>query len=230
MSIILNIESSTVGCSAAVGRDGAISFSRSDSAPHSAAEKLAPFVEECLEDLHRQGLRPEAVAVALGPGSYTGLRIALSLAKGLAYGLDVPLIGIDTLKILVVKAMFRNMEWRGDEIVAPMIDARRMEVFTGAYNFALEAIEGPAPMVLDSESYADLLSDRDVWFVGDGAEKAKSVIHSPHAHWIDGLHPNAVDMLALSEKAFREGDFIDKAYSVPAYLKAYQTTIPKKKV
>lgn len=230
MSVILNIESSTRGCSAAVGRDGAISFSRYDASEHSAAEKLAPFVEECMEDVHRQGLRPEAVAVAIGPGSYTGLRIALSLAKGLAYGLDVPLIGVDTLKILVVKTMFRKSDWTGSEIVAPMIDARRMEVFTGAYDFGLHALEGPGPMILDADSYSGILAERDVWFVGDGAEKAKGVIDSPHAHWIDGLHPTAMDMLALSEKAFREGDFIDKAYAVPAYLKAYQTTSPRKRI
>lgn len=111
-----------------------------------------------------------------------------------------------------------------------MIDARRMEVFTGAYDFALNALEGPAPMILDENSYSTLLAERDVWFMGDGAEKAKEVIKSPNAHWMDGLNPMAKDMLALSEKAFREGDFLDIAYSVPEYLKEYQTTTPKCKI
>ena len=134
------------------------------------------------------------------------------------------------LKILAVKAMFRNFNFTGEEILAPMIDARRMEVFTGAYDFALNALDGPAPMILDENSYASLLAEREVWFMGDGAEKAKEVIKSPNAHWMDGLNPMAKDMLALSEKAFREGDFLDIAYSVPEYLKEYQTTTPKCKI
>ena len=191
---------------------------------HSTA--LAPFVESCLEEMHRMGNRPDAVAVSMGPGSYTGLRIGLSMAKGLAYSLDVPLIGVDTLKILAVKAMFRNIGWQGDEILVPMIDARRMEVYCAAYDFALNELMSPAALVLDKDSFSELLRDRDLWFFGDGAEKAKQVIRSTRAHWIDGLLPMAKDMLALSEKALREEDFLDVAYSVPAYLKEYNAVLP----
>lgn len=194
------------------------------------AELLAPFVERAMEEVKRKEWKLDAVAVSIGPGSYTGLRIGLSLAKGLAFSLGVPLIGVSTLKILAVKAMFRNFNFTGEEILAPMIDARRMEVFTGAYDFALNALDGPAPMILDENSYASLLAEREVWFMGDGAEKAKEVIKSPNAHWMDGLNPMAKDMLALSEKAFREGDFLDIAYSVPEYLKEYQTTTPRCKI
>ena len=123
---------------------------------HSTA--LAPFVESCLEEMHRMGNRPDAVAVSMGPGSYTGLRIGLSMAKGLAYSLDVPLIGVDTLKILAVKAMFRNIGWQGDEILVPMIDARRMEVYCAAYDFALNELMSPAALVLDDDSFSELLS------------------------------------------------------------------------
>lgn len=230
MSTILNIETSGKTCSVALTREGVLEFDLENSDGMKHAELLAPFVERAMEEVKRKEWKLDAVAVSIGPGSYTGLRIGLSLAKGLAFSLGVPLIGVSTLKILAVKAMFRNFNFTGEEILAPMIDARRMEVFTGAYDFALNALEGPAPMILDENSYASLLAEREVWFMGDGSEKAKEVIKSPNAHWIDGLNPMAKDMLALSEKAFREGDFLDIAYSVPEYLKEYQTTTPKCKI
>ena len=230
MSTILNIETSGKTCSVALTREGVLEFDLENSDGMKHAELLAPFVKRAMEEVKRKEWKLDAVAVSIGPGSYTGLRIGLSLAKGLAFSLGVPLIGVSTLKILAVKAMFRNFNFTGEEILAPMIDARRMEVFTGAYDFALNALEGPAPMILDENSYASLLAEREVWFMGDGSEKAKEVIKSPNAHWIDGLNPMAKDMLALSEKAFREGDFLDIAYSVPEYLKEYQTTTPKCKI
>lgn len=230
MSTILNIETSGKTCSVALTREGVLEFDLENSDGMKHAELLAPFVERAMEEVKRKEWKLDAVAVSIGPGSYTGLRIGLSLAKGLAFSLGVPLIGVSTLKILAVKAMFRNFNFTGEEILAPMIDARRMEVFTGAYDFALNALEGPAPMILNENSYVSLLAEREVWFMGDGAEKAKEVIKSPNAHWMDGLNPMAKDMLALSEKAFREGDFLDIAYSVPEYLKEYQTTTPKCKI
>ncbi len=230
MAIILNIETSGRICSVALTKEGAVEFQLEDTEGMKHAERLAPFVERCMEELKRKEEKLDAVAVSIGPGSYTGLRIGLSLAKGLAFSLGVPLIGVSTLKILAVKAMFRNMDFSGEELLAPMIDARRMEVFGGVYDFALNEIEKPGAKILDSGSYADLLRNRQVWFMGDGSEKLKGVIDSPNARWIDNLNPMAKDMLALSEKAYREGDFIDIAYSVPEYLKEYQTTKPKPKM
>ena len=230
MATIINIETSGKICSVALTRDGVLEFDLENKDGMKHAELLAPFVEKAMAEVKRKEWTLDAVAVSIGPGSYTGLRIGLSLAKGLAFSLGVPLIGVSTLKILAVKAMFRNMNFTGEEILAPMIDARRMEVFTGAYDFSLNAVEGPGPMILDEDSYSGLLSEKEVWFMGDGAEKAKEVIKSPNAHWMDGLDPMAKDMLALSEKAFREGDFLDIAYSVPEYLKEYQTTTPKAKI
>lgn len=230
MATILNIETSGKICSVALTRDGVPEFDLDNKEGMKHAELLAPFVERAMQELKRKEWKLDAVAVSIGPGSYTGLRIGLSLAKGLAFSLGIPLIGVSTLKILAVKAMFRNMNFTGEEILAPMIDARRMEVFTGAYDFALNAVEVPGPMILDESSYSSVLADKEVWFMGDGAVKAKDVIKSPNAHWMDGLEPMAKDMLALSEKAFREGDFIDIAYSVPEYLKEYQTTVPKEKI
>lgn len=225
---ILNIETSGKICSVALTRDGALEMQLDDREGMQHANRLAPFVERCMEELKRKEEKLDAVAVSLGPGSYTGLRIGLSLAKGLAFSLGIPLIGVDTLKIIAVKAMFRSMDWTGEEVLVPMVDARRMEVFTAPFDFALNPLAEPGPMILDENSFSELLSTgRHLYFIGDGAEKAKKVIDHPNAHWIDGLLPQAKDMLALSEKALREEDFIDIAYSTPNYLKAYQTTTPK---
>lgn len=225
---ILNIETSGKICSVALTRDGALEMQLDDREGMQHANRLAPFVERCMEELKRKEEKLDAVAVSIGPGSYTGLRIGLSLAKGLAFSLGIPLIGVDTLKIIAVKAMFRTMDWTGEEVLVPMVDARRMEVFTASFDFALNPLAEPGPMILDENSFSELLSaGRHLYFIGDGAEKAKKVIDHPNAHWIDGLLPQAKDMLALSEKALREEDFIDIAYSTPNYLKAYQTTTPK---
>lgn len=225
---ILNIETSGKICSVALTRDGALEMQLDDREGMQHANRLAPFVERCMEELKRKEEKLDAVAVSIGPGSYTGLRIGLSLAKGLAFSLGIPLIGVDTLKIIAVKAMFRTMDWTGEEVLVPMVDARRMEVFTALFDFALNPLAEPGPMILDENSFSELLSaGRHLYFIGDGAEKAKKVIDHPNAHWIDGLLPQAKDMLALSEKALREEDFIDIAYSTPNYLKAYQTTTPK---
>ncbi|MBD5271910.1 MAG: tRNA (adenosine(37)-N6)-threonylcarbamoyltransferase complex dimerization subunit type 1 TsaB, partial [Bacteroides sp.] len=184
----------------------------------------------CMEELKRKEDKLDAVAVSIGPGSYTGLRIGLSLAKGVAFSRDIPLIGVSTLQILAVKAMFRSFDFTGEELLVPMIDARRMEVFTGVYDFALNEVETPGPKILDEDSWKELLETKKMIFIGDGSDKAKEVIKSPNAVWIPGLVPVARDMLALSEKYYREGRFIDIAYSTPEYLKEYQTTTPKKKI
>lgn len=230
MAVILNIETSGSVCSVALTKDGAVEFQRDNTEGMKHAELLAPFVEECMNELHRKGEKLDAVAVSIGPGSYTGLRIGLSLAKGLAFSLGVPLIGIPTLKILAVKAMFRNLPWKGDEILIPMLDARRMEVYAAAYDFMLNSLDGPRPVIVDADSWKELLDNHQVWFMGDGSEKIKDITKSPNAHWIEGMYPYAKDMTALSEKSFRENDFLDLAYSVPEYLKEYQTTVGKNKV
>ena len=174
-------------------------------------------------------MKLDAIAVSIGPGSYTGLRIGLSQAKGLAFGLDLPLIGVNTLQLLTVSVMFQEF-FDDDVIFVPMIDARRMEVYTAAYNSALEDVVTPQPMILDENSFSDLLEKHQLVFVGNGAEKAKNVITSPNARFFPNVKPVAVDMLALSEKAFREKHFIDVAYSTPLYLKDFQATKKKKKV
>lgn len=230
MAVIINIETSSKICSVAVTKDGMVEFQLEDTEGMKHAERLAPFAERCLQEIKRKEEKADAVAVSLGPGSYTGLRIGLSFAKGLAFSLGVPLIGLSTLQILAVKAMFRSMDWEGDEILVPLIDARRMEVFTGAYDFALKPIVAEGPEILGPESFSELETKRKVVFFGDGASKFKGIYSGQNAIWLDGLEPHARDMTALSEKHFREQRFIDLAYSTPNYLKDYQTTIPKNKV
>lgn len=230
MAVILNIETSSKICSVALSKDGVIEFLMEDSEGMNHATKLAPFVEKCMEELKRKEENLDAIAVSLGPGSYTGLRIGLSLAKGLAYSMDIPLIGISTLTILAVKAMFKSLDWEGDEIIVPMIDARRMEVYTAAYDFTLNEIINEQPMILDSYSYDILHNYRKVIFLGDGSEKFMDIYSGNNAKWLGKGYPHAKDMLALSEKYYREKRFVNIAYSTPNYLKEYQTTVPKNKV
>lgn len=172
-------------------------------------------------------MKLDAVAVSLGPGSYTGLRIGLSEAKGLAYAMDVPLIGVDTLQLMAVSVMFSHDVEEG-ALFAPMIDARRMEVYTGVYDLALDTLMAPAPLILDENSYAEYLAPGPVLFFGNGSDKAREVITHPNARFIEGVKPLAVDMLALADRDFRAGRFLDLAYSVPTYLKDFQATRPRK--
>lgn len=227
MSTILNIETSCEICSVAVSRDGLTEYQLEDLEPMSHARRLAPFIEKCLAEMERRDMKPDAVAVSIGPGSYTGLRIGLSTAKGLCFGLDIPLLAISTLEILAVKAMFSSMEWTGEEILVPMLDARRMEVYTAAYDFALNPIVEPTPMIIDADSYASLPTDRKVIFIGPGAAKAQGVIKRENAVWLPELAAHARDMTALAEKALREGKIADTAYCTPFYLKEFQATKPK---
>lgn len=227
MPTILNIETSTEVCSVALTSEGAVLEHYEEFKERNHAVLLSDFIKGCLDHLRRHEMKLDAVAVSMGPGSYTGLRIGLSEAKGLAYALDVPLIGVDTLQLMTVSVMFNQMSENPDIMFAPMIDARRMEVYTGVYNLALEALEAPHPLILDVNSYKEWLDRGEVLFFGNGSEKARTVITHPNARFIPDVAPLAVDMLALSDKAFRENNFLSLAYSVPTYLKEFQATRPK---
>lgn len=231
MATILNIETSGSICSVAVTRDGGVEFHIESEEGMKHAECLGPYIERCLDDIARKELQLDAVAVSIGPGSYTGLRIGLSMAKGLCFSKNIPLIGVDTLKILAVKAMFSNRDWQGDELLVPMIDARRMEVYTAVYDFALNAIVPPRPLILDSDSYLEFSEEGKTLIAnGDGSAKAREIITRPGVEWLGTRGPIAMDMMALSELLFRKEEFLDLAYSVPEYLKEYQATLPKNRV
>ncbi len=230
MATILHIETSTQVCSVALSSEGQILEHHENYDGQTHATLLSAYVKDMLDYVRTRELKLDAVAVSMGPGSYTGLRIGLSEAKGLAYGMQVPLIGINTLQLLVVSTMFNNFFEDDDILYVPMIDARRMEVYTAAYNAALEAVVEPQAMILDENSFADILKDHKVVFMGNGSGKARDVIKHPNARFIPGVKPVAVEMLALAEKAYRESRFIDVAYSTPLYLKEFQATKPRNKV
>lgn len=228
MAVILNIETSTKPCSVALTAEGAVLAHFEEFEEHNHATVLSDFIKGALDHLRDKEMKLDAVAVSIGPGSYTGLRIGLSEAKGLAYALNVPLIGVDTLKLLTVSAFFHNDIDNPDALFAPMIDARRMEVYTAVHNFALEEKMKPQPLILTKVSYEDFLNQGEVYFMGDGSDKAKDVIAHPNARFLPNVRPVAVDMLALADAKFRQGDFLDLAYSVPNYLKEFQATKPKR--
>ena len=229
MATILNIETSTDVCSVCLSHDGEMKFHDADYKGRNHATVLGGFVKNALDYAKMCEMKLDAVAVSIGPGSYTGLRIGLSETKGLCFGLDIPLIGVNTLKLLSVAVMF-SKNIGPDDYFVPMIDARRMEVFTAVYDLALNEVMPNQAMILDENSFADLLESRKLHFMGNGADKASDLIKSLNAEFTLGIRPNAADMIALSEKAFRENDFLDLAYSTPNYIKKFHTTTPKKNV
>lgn len=222
MPVIINIETSAGACSVALSVDSNVEWNAQELEPMNQATRLAPFVAGAMEEITRRELKLDAVAVSTGPGSYTGLRIGMSLAKGLSFSMDVPLIGVETLKVIAVKAMFRNLNFTGQEILVPMVDARRMEVYTAAYDFRLDAVMEPQALIIKPDSFDNVAPGRPLWFMGDGAAKTREMISRPDCHWMEGVVPMAHDMVALSEKAFREGRFMDLAYGTPFYIKDYE--------
>lgn len=233
MAVILNIETTGKVCSAALTAEGMILAHREDFEGRNHALLLSDFIKYCLDFARDKELKLEAVAVSLGPGSYTGLRIGLSEAKGLAYALDIPLIGIKTLELMATRVMFSVDGIDPETIFIPMIDARRMEVYTAAYDFGLTPLLEPQAMVLSEDSFADLkASGRPILFFGSGAEKAREIMTAdcPQAQFVPDVEPLAVDMIALADRAHLSRNFLDTAYCTPIYLKDFQATKPKHKV
>ena len=229
MDVILNIETSTEVCSVALTSEGQVLDHRENYEGQTHATLLSQYVKEMLEYARTREMKIDAIAVSIGPGSYTGLRIGLSEAKGLAFGLQVPLIGVNTLQLMTVGTMFNHFIEEDNVLYVPMIDARRMEVYTAAYNAALEPVLDPQAMILDENSFSNLLEQGYTLVVmGNGSDKARQVLTHDRVRFIGGIKPVAVEMLALAEKAWREQQFLDVAYSTPLYLKEFQATRPKR--
>jgi len=228
MSCILHIETSTSACSVAVSDEGQNVFKKEDLNGPSHAVSLGVFVDEALSFADSHAMPLDAVAVSCGPGSYTGLRIGVSMAKGVCYGRNLPLIGLPTLKIECVPVLLYHDELPDDALLCPMIDARRMEVYAAVYDRALNPVRDIAADIVDEHSYLEFLEKRPVYFFGDGAAKCKEKITHPNAHFIDGIRPLASMMLPLAEKAISEKDFKDVAYFEPFYLKEFVAGKPKK--
>ena len=221
MSCILNIETSTETCSVAVAQDGGIIFEKLNNEPNSHTKYLAKFVEEALSFAESHAIPLDAVAVSSGPGSYTGLRIGVSTAKGICYGKNVPLIAIPTLKLLCVKPLLSDEIEEENALLCPMIDARRMEAYTAIYNRALKEVRKVQADVIDANTYNEWLDKGIVYFFGNGAEKCKDIITHPNARFIDNIVPTAKSMLPLAELAIAKADYADVAYFEPFYLKDF---------
>lgn len=228
MALILSLETSTSVCSAALASDGRLLAERVSYEGKSHATLLTVFVEQILAETGIEATALDAVAVSQGPGSYTGLRIGVSTAKGICYATGAKLIAVDTLKAMAIMAE-KNATPRPN-LFCSMIDARRMEVYTAIYNADLEQIGTTQALVVDENSFADELKTNSIAFYGDGSGKCQGVITSANARFIDGICPLAANMVPLAEKAFAAADFKDVAYFDPFYLKDFVATVAKHKV
>ena len=224
MACILHIETSTKVCSVAVSEDGKVIFEKTDQEGPSHAVSCGVFVDEALSFAESHAIPLDAVAVSEGPGSYTGLRIGVSMAKGVCYGRRVPLLSVSTLKLLCVPVLLFHEEIPEDALFVPMIDARRMEVYSAVYDRALREVRGIQPDIVTAETYLEYLERGTVCFFGDGAAKCQSVITHPNALFLPGIHPLAKYMHPLAERDLMQGQTRDVAYFEPFYLKDFVAT------
>ena len=227
MSTILHIETSTDVCSVAVSEDSQVIFHQEDHSGPNHAERLGTMVDEALSFTDNHAIPFDAVAVSCGPGSYTGLRIGVSMAKGICYGRDLKLIAVPTLELLCVPILLREI-LEEDALLCPMLDARRMEVYAGIYDRGLRTVREIRADIVDENTYKEYLDKHPVYFFGNGAKKCISTINHPNAHLIDGIEPLAKWMQPLAEKRYLNEQFEDVAYFVPYYLKDFVAKLPKK--
>lgn len=231
MANILNIDTSGTICSVALSIDGEIVVGLESANEMDHSTSLAPFVKQCFNYLGEKDLKLNAVSVTIGPGSYTGLRIGLSMAKGIAFGEEIPLIALSTLEVMAVRAIFSFEGFTGEELIVPMIDARRMEVYTGVYRSDLSLVLQDQAMILNKSSLKESIGANKIIFIGNGTEKFKEIKEKKDEDiWLGSEMSHAKYMTALSEKYYKEKKFSDVAYTTPQYLKEYQATTPKNKL
>jgi tRNA threonylcarbamoyladenosine biosynthesis protein TsaB len=186
------------------------------------------MVDEALSFTDSHAIPFDAVSVSCGPGSYTGLRIGVSMAKGICFGRDLKLIAVPTLELMCVPLLLTEKVAEDNALLCPMIDARRMEVYSALYDRSLKEVRAVAADVVTADTYKQWLDERPVYFFGNGAQKCMSVINHPNAHLIEGIEPLAKWMMPLAEKRFLNEQFEDVAYFVPFYLKDFVAIKPKK--
>ena len=236
MALILNIETSTKVCSVCISLDGVVKGLKESSEEKTHAKLLTIFIDQLLIELNYKIADFDAISISKGPGSYTGLRIGVSTAKGLCYAKDLPLIAINTLqsmaKGVILKANSKDilMDDFENSILVPMIDARRMEVYSAFFNSKGEFTRGVMAEIIDAESYKEILSNQKMIFFGDGSEKIKEIIKHENAIFINNFNPSSSDMAGLSEIAYNKNKFEDVAYFEPFYLKDFVATVSKKKI
>lgn len=228
MSCILHIETSTNVCSVAVSNDGECIFNKEDFSGPNHAERLGEYVDEALSFADSHAIPVDAVAVSSGPGSYTGLRIGVSMAKGICYGKNIPLLSVPTLELLSVPVLLGHDEIEDDALICPMLDARRMEVYAAVYNRALQPVRPIQADVVDADTYKEWLDRHPVYFFGNGAAKCMETINHPNARLIKDIVPLAKWMFPLAEKKIAKGETEDVAYFIPFYLKDFVAKMPSK--
>ncbi len=224
MAKIICIETSTTNCSVAIyNKNTLLSIKEDNDKGYSHAESLHVFIDEIIEEAKLKISDLEAIAVSKGPGSYTGLRIGVSTAKGLCYSLGIPLIGINTLDNLAQQQEAQN------GYIIPMLDARRMEVYTTVLDQNHQIVTPTEAKILDEQSFNNYLDNKDCYFLGNGVSKFKDLIDSKNAHFNEEAIPSAKELGKLAYRKFLNEDFEDVAYFEPYYLKDFHTTPPKKK-
>jgi tRNA threonylcarbamoyladenosine biosynthesis protein TsaB len=229
MSLILNIETATEICSVALSKNGKLVAIKEDTEGQQHAKMLTVLIEQLFSENNISIKELKAVAVSMGPGSYTGLRIGVSAAKGIAYAADVPLIAINTLQAMAY-GISKNGKYEPDTWFCPMIDARRMEVYTTFFDINNKIMRDIAAEIIDENSFSEILEKHKVIFHGNGASKCKQSIKSPNAQFVDNEKCSALNMIELSHQAFQNHQFVDVAYFEPFYLKDFIATVPKNSV
>lgn len=217
MAKILNLETATTNCSVSVSDgDVLINLKENNAIDYTHSEQLHVFIKEVLEEASLSFSDLDAVAVSKGPGSYTGLRIGVSAAKGLCFSLDVPLIAIPTLE-----SMASQVQASGDEVIIPVLDARRMEVYSAVFDTDVSELRETKAEIVDEHSFSEFRNTSKVYIVGSGAEKCKEILGNSNFHFDSSLVPSAKEMVQLAFKKFQAGDFEDVAYFEPYYLKDF---------
>lgn len=228
MALILNLETATTVCSVSLAKDGKLLALKEQNGDYSHAENLTVFIEDVCKQANISLKEVDAIAVSKGPGSYTGLRIGVSTAKGLCYSLDKPLIAVDTLQYmaiaqkLLVNVTLSGVEESQSSLFCPMLDARRMEVYCAIYDLDGKQIKETAAEIIDEHSFSSLLNEHTIYFFGDGAAKCKETFsQNSNAIFINDVVPSAKNMISLSEQAYNAKQFEDVAYFEPFYLKDF---------
>jgi tRNA threonylcarbamoyladenosine biosynthesis protein TsaB len=222
VAYILSLETATTNCSVSLSKNGKTIALKEDSRNgYSHAEKLHVFINDVLNTANVKRSEIDAVAVSKGPGSYTGLRIGVSAAKGLAFALDIPLIAIPTLSVLAHQVAIES------DVIVAMLDARRMEVYSAIFDDNCNALRETQAQILEAHSFEDYLNKGKVYFIGNGVEKTKTLIHNTNAIFIDGKLPSANEMSLLAYNKYKKSDTEDVAYFEPYYLKDFVALKPK---
>jgi tRNA threonylcarbamoyladenosine biosynthesis protein TsaB len=224
LAFILNIETATTNCSVSLSKEGkTIVLKEDNDKSYSHAERLHVYIDEVLKEANINSNKLDAISVSKGPGSYTGLRIGVSAAKGLCFALDKPLISIPTLDALAHQVKM------DDGIIVSMLDARRMEVYSAIYDSNYNEIRETQAQILDETSFNDYLEQGKVYFIGNGVEKTKTLINHTNAIFIEDKLPSANDMSLLADTKYKKNDTEDIAYFEPYYLKDFVSLKPNSK-